>query len=56
MCTGSVQVAAAGAAISITNSAQKLLNVPLLAVTTNTIASADQQKGGAEIMLLAVHE
>ncbi|KAK9794036.1 hypothetical protein WJX73_008223 [Symbiochloris irregularis] len=45
---GSVQVAASGAAISITNSAQKLLNVPLLAVTTNTIASADGRQGEDE--------
>lgn len=40
---GSIQVAAAGTALSIASSAQKLLNVPLLAVTTNTVANADAQ-------------
>ncbi|EFN58423.1 hypothetical protein CHLNCDRAFT_140379 [Chlorella variabilis] len=45
---GAVPLAAAGVALSVYNSATKLLNMPLLAVTTSSVAQAMGAEAGGE--------
>ena len=40
MCAGSTQLASVGVGLSIFGTVTKLLNIPLLSVTTNVVASA----------------
>ena len=47
LCTGSNELAAVGVALSISGTVTKLLNIPLLSVTTNIVATAvGSKKGG----------
>ena len=47
LCAGSSELAAVGVALSIFGTVTKLLNIPLLSVTTNIVATAvGSKKGG----------
>ncbi len=47
ICAGSSELAAVGVALSIFGTVTKLLNIPLLSVTTNIVATAvGSQQGG----------
>jgi hypothetical protein len=50
---GSVQLAAVGVSLSLFGTVTKLLNIPLLSVTTNVVATA---VGASEGWTLCTHE
>lgn len=47
MCAGAVQLGSVGVALSVFGSATKLMNVPLLSVTTQIVATAVGSNEGA---------
>lgn len=52
---GAVELAGVGIAISVFNTVTKLFNVPLLAVTTSLVATAEGSKTKGKAMYLALY-